>query len=82
MKSRPSTWLWAGLAVVQMWIIVLLSQWIYTHDHSLTPETLNDKSVLFIAQAVVGFLCDLYIPHLVTLAYILWLLRCFKKSRA
>jgi uncharacterized membrane protein len=74
MKHRVSVLVWSGIAVVQMWIIVLLSQWIYINDHSLKPETLKDKFVLFVSQATVGFFCDLYIPYLVTLAFVAWLI--------
>ncbi|MEI7808572.1 MAG: hypothetical protein WCJ07_08825 [Verrucomicrobiota bacterium] len=74
MKYRVSVLVWAGVAVVQMWIIVLMSQWIYINDHSLKPEALKDQFVLFISQATVGFLCDLYVPYFVSVAYVMWII--------
>lgn len=72
MKNRISGLVWGSIAVIQMWIIVFLSQWIYINDHSLKPGTLTEKFVLFVSQATVGFFCDLYGPYLITMMYVVW----------
>jgi len=74
MKCRFTVFAWVSIAVIQMWIIVFLSQWIYINDHSLKPGTLTEKFVLFISQATVGFFCDLYGPYLITIMYVVWLI--------